>query len=108
MAEAAEAIDPVFPDTPQFVSERLSRRLGLSVVHTGESVHTIRSFGRAAADYLLQRLDPQPADRALRREIPGQGMAHAARKRKCAHAFASSPPWLKVARMRALGVNFIL
>jgi threonine dehydratase len=111
IAEAAEAIDPVFRNTPQFVSEPIGRRLGMTVVLKVETVNPIRSFKGRGADYLLYLLDSQPAGIVCASAGNfGQGMAYAARKRGMpltvfAAATANS---LKVDRMRALGANVIL
>ena len=111
IAEAAEAIDPVFRDTPQFVSEPLSSRLGVSVVLKVETVNPIRSFKGRGADYLLQRVDSQPSGFVCASAGNfGQGMAYAARKRGMSltvFAAVTANP-LKVDRMRALGAKVIL
>src|SRR6266550_3120585 len=80
--EAAEVIDPLFLDTPQFVCEPLSGRIGVATLLKVESVNPIRSFKGRGTDYLLDRLGGD------RRGIVcasagnfGQGMAHACRKR---------------------------
>lgn len=111
IAEAAEAIDPVFRDTPQFVSEPLSSRLGVSVVLKVETVNPIRSFKGRGADYLLQRVDSQPAGFVCASAGNfGQGMAYAARKRgmRLTVFAAVTANAMKVDRMRALGANVIL
>ena len=111
MAEAAQTIDPVFRDTPQFVSEPLTARLGVTMVLKVETVNPIRSFKGRGADYLLHRLDSQPAGIVCASAGNfGQGMAYAARKRRMpltVFAAVTANP-LKVDRMRALGANVIL
>jgi threonine dehydratase len=111
IAEAAEAIDPVFRDTPQFVSESLSRRLGVTVVLKVETVNPIRSFKGRGADYLLQRVDSPPAGFVCASAGNfGQGMAYASRKRgmRLTVFAAVTANALKVDRMRALGANVML
>ena len=106
--EAAEVIDPVFLDTPQFVCEPLSGRIGVTTLLKVESVNPIRSFKGRGTDYLLDRLGVD------RRGIVcasagnfGQGMAYACRKRSrpltVFGARTANP--LKVERMRALGAT---
>jgi threonine dehydratase len=109
--EAAEVIDPVFKDTPQFVCEPLSERLGVTVVLKVECVNPIRSFKGRGTDYLLHRVGRQPAGLVCASAGNfGQGMAYAARKRGdplTVYAAVSANP-LKVERMRALGATVVL
>jgi threonine dehydratase len=111
IAEAHELIDPVFKDSPQYVSEPLSHRFGMRVVLKVESVNPIRSFKGRGTDYLFHRLGPN--DRGYVCASAGnfgQGMAYAARKRGIAvtvFASVNANP-LKVDRMRALGATVVL
>jgi len=109
--EAATLIDPVFRDTPQFVCEPLSDRLGVATVLKVECVNPIRSFKGRGTDYLLHRLGPQPNGLVCASAGNfGQGMAYAARKRGTrltVFAAISANP-LKVDRMRALGAEVML
>ena len=109
--EAAGLIDPVFRDTPQFVCEPLSDRLGITTVLKVECVNPIRSFKGRGTDYLLHRLGPQPQGLVCASAGNfGQGMAYAARTRGTGltvfAALTANP--LKVDRMRALGAEVIL
>src|SRR2546428_14074675 len=81
IAEAAEVIDPVFLDTPQFLCEPLSDRFGVAVVLKVECINPIRSFKGRGTDYLLDRLGRQPAGvgGASAGKL-GPGMAYAAPK----------------------------
>lgn len=109
--EAARTIDPVFLNSPQFVCEPLSDRLGVTTVLKVECVNPIRSFKGRGTDYLLERLGPQPAGVVCASAGNfGQGMAYAARKRgvrMTVYAAVTANP-LKVERMRALEANVIL
>jgi threonine dehydratase len=111
ITEAAQAIDPVFRDSPQFVCEPLSKRLGVTTVLKVECVNPIRSFKGRGTDYLLHRLGSRP-DGLICASAGnfGQGMAYAARKRgdplTVFAAVAANP--LKVDRMRALGADVVL
>ncbi|OLC68219.1 MAG: hypothetical protein AUJ02_07510 [Chloroflexi bacterium 13_1_40CM_3_65_12] len=111
IAEAAEVIDPVFLDTPQFLCEPLSDRFGVAVVLKVECINPIRSFKGRGTDYLLDRLGRQPAGLVCASAGNfGQGMAYAARKRgvrMTVFAALTANP-LKVDRMRALGAEVIL
>jgi threonine dehydratase len=109
--EAAEVIDPVFRNTPQFVCEPLSDRLGVTTVLKVESVNPIRSFKGRGADYLLDRLGRQPSGLVCASAGNfGQGMAYAARKRgvKLTVFAAVGANAFKVERMRALGAEVVL
>jgi len=104
-------IDPVFLDTPQFLCEPLSDRLGVDVVLKVESVNPIRSFKGRGTDYLLDRLGRQPAGLVCASAGNfGQGMAYAARKRgiRLTVFAALTANTLKVDRMRALGAEVVL
>ncbi len=109
--EAAQTIDPVFRDSPQYLSEPLSDRLGVATVLKVECVNPIRSFKGRGTDYLLHRVGRQPAGFVCASAGNfGQGMAYAARKRgdrlTVFAAVAANP--LKVDRMRALGAEVVL
>jgi len=109
--DAASVIDPVFRNTPQFVCEPLSDRLGVTTVLKVETINPIRSFKGRGTDYLLHRLGPQPQGIVCASAGNfGQGMAYAARKRSMRMtvvAAVSANP-LKVERMRALGATVVL
>jgi threonine dehydratase len=109
--EAAEVIDPVFLNTPQFVCEPLSEQLGVTTVLKVECVNPIRSFKGRGTDYLLHRLGRQPAGLVCASAGNfGQGMAYAARKRgdRLTVFAATTANPLKVDRMRALGATVVL
>ena len=109
--EAADAIDPVFKDSPQYVCEPLSAHLGVTTVLKVECLNPIRSFKGRGTDFLLHRLGPQAAGFVCPSAGNfGQGMAFAARKRggrMTVFAAVSANP-LKVERMRALGAEVML
>jgi threonine dehydratase len=109
--EAAEAIEPAFRDSPQYVCEPLSDRLGVTTVIKVECVNPIRSFKGRGTDYLLHRLGHQAAGLVCASAGNfGQGMAYAACKRgdrlTVFAAVAANP--LKIDRMRALGARVVL
>jgi len=105
---AAQLIDPLFTNTPQFVNESLSDRLGARLVCKVETLNPLRSFKGRGADYFITSLGEKP-----RRLVCasagnfGQGLAFAARKHGLAlEVFAAEQANpLKVAQMRRLGAN---
>jgi threonine dehydratase len=110
--DAAAQIDPVFRDTPQFVCEPISERVGVQTVLKVEFVNPIRSFKGRGADYLVQRLGADAADGLVCASAGnfGQGMGYACRKAGLGltvFAARSANP-LKVERMRALGAEVVL
>lgn len=105
---ASQVIDPVFLNSPQFVSDPLGARLGCRIVLKVETINPIRSFKGRGAECFTAGL---PADvTALVCASAGnfgQGLAWAARRRGIAlDVFASTRANpLKLERMRALGAN---
>jgi threonine dehydratase len=102
--EAARVIDPVFLNSPQFVSEHVRANIVLKV----ETLNPIRSFKGRGTDYLLHRLGDQTRELVCASAGNfGQGMAYACRKRGVRlKVFASeSANPLKLERMRALGAT---
>jgi threonine dehydratase len=111
IGEAADVIDPVFRNSPQYVCEPLSSRLGVTTVLKIECINPIRSFKGRGTDYLLHRLGRRPEGFVCASAGNfGQGMAYAARKRgdrlTVFAAVAANP--LKVERMRSLGAEVML
>ena len=109
--EASVTIDPVFRDSPQFVCEPLSDRLGVATILKVECLNPIRSFKGRGTDFLLQKMGRQSAGFVCASAGNfGQGMAYAARKRgdpMTVFAAVSANP-LKIDRMRALGADVVL
>lgn len=102
--EAASVIDPVFLNSPQFVSEAVGANIVLKV----ETLNPIRSFKGRGTDYLLQRIGDRTRELVCASAGNfGQGMAYACRKREIRlKVFASeSANPLKIERMRALGAK---
>jgi threonine dehydratase len=98
-------------DSPQYLSEPLSRRFGLDVVLKVETINPIRSFKGRGTDYLLHHLRPHDQGYVCASAGNfGQGMAYAARKRHqpvTVFAAENANP-MKIERMRALGAEVIL
>jgi threonine dehydratase len=109
--EAARIVDPVFLHSPQFVSEPLSRRLGVTTVLKVETVNPIRSFKGRGTDYLLHRLSvPGVGLVCASTGNFGQGMAYACGRRgiRLTVYAAHTANQLKLERMRALGAKIEL
>ena len=112
---AHAAIDPVFTNSPQYVHDGLSRRLGVPVIVKVETVNPIRSFKGRGTWIVVHGL---AGEGRIGRERPvacvsagnfGQGIAYAARSLGIpAVVFTSrNANKGKVERMRALGADVI-
>jgi threonine dehydratase len=112
---AREGIDPVFTDSPQYVHEGLSARLGTPVIVKVETVNPIRSFKGRGTWVVMEALagegtvGPERAVVCVSAGNFGQGVAYAARALGVpAVVFCSMRAnRAKVARMRALGATVI-
>lgn len=100
-------IDPVFLDTPQFVSDGLSNALGCEVLVKVETFNPIGSFKGRGTSVLARKLDPTHTWVCATAGNFGQGLAYSARQRDATtHIFvAPDTPAAKVERMRALGAR---
>jgi threonine dehydratase len=111
IAEAAEIIDPVFLQSPQYECEPLSAHLGVATVLKVECLNPIRSFKGRGTDYLMHRIEV-PARGLVCASAGnfGQGMAYAARKRghRVTVFAAVNASAIKVDRMRGLGAEVVL
>jgi threonine dehydratase len=110
IAAAAQRINPVFLNTPQFVCEPLSQQLGCELVLKVESVNPIRCFKGRGADWfvqsLLERGEAGPLACASAGNF-GQALAYAGRQHRLpVTVFASRHAnTLKLERMKALGAD---
>ena len=100
-------IDPVFLNSPQFVSDGLSGALGREVLVKIETLNPIGSFKGRGTCVLAQQLDPSHTWVCSTAGNFGQGIAYAARRcGAMAHIFvAPDAPAGKVSRMQALGAR---
>jgi threonine dehydratase len=107
IAAAVQDIDPVFLNTPQFVSDELSTALGRELVIKNETLTPIGSFKGRGTWLLARQLDPTRTWVCATAGNFGQGLAYAARAYDAtAEAFVSPEvPEAKVASMRALGAR---
>src|SRR5262249_11711377 len=107
IARATSVIDPLFLNSPQYLAESISRRLGCRVVVKIETLNPIRSFKGRGTEYLLSSIQGRPHLVCATAGNFGQGMAYSARKRGVPVTIfvsASANPF-KVERMRALGAE---
>ena len=104
---AVDEIDPVFLNTPQFVSDRLSDELGREVLVKVETLNPIGSFKGRGTSLVAQKLDPTLTWVCETAGNFGQGLAYAARERGASVQIFVPPsaPEGKVARMRVLGAE---
>ncbi len=110
VVEAASIIDPVFLDTPQFISDSLSKLLGLSLLLKIETLNPIRSFKGRGAEVLVSGAVPGTRLYCASAGNFGQAMAYSCRKRNIpltVYASTKANP-LKLERMRSLGAEVIL
>jgi threonine dehydratase len=106
--QAADVIDPVFLDSPQFECDPLGSALGARVLIKVETLNPIRSFKGRGAEYFVHGLAPDaPPLVCASAGNFGQGMAWATRRRgRSLDVFAATTANpLKVERMRALGAT---
>lgn len=110
IAEAAETVDPVFRNTPQYQCDPLSEILGCHLTLKVETVNPIRSFKGRGADYFMRQVIESGDDRPLVCASAGnfgQAMAYVAGKHGrslVVYASENANP-LKVERMRGLGAE---
>jgi threonine dehydratase len=105
--EAAQKVDPVFLNTPQFRAESLSEVLGCEVVVKVETLNPIRSFKGRGADYFFVRNPDTKEVVCASAGNFGQGMAYAARERGAkliVFASEKANP-LKLGRMKSFGAE---
>jgi threonine dehydratase len=104
---AVDVIDPVFLNTPQFVSEALSGALGREVVVKNETVTPIGSFKGRGTWLLAESLDPAKTWVCSTAGNFGQGVAYAGRARAVrVDVFVGQDvPSFKVASLRELGAH---
>lgn len=104
---AAEVIDPVFLNTPQYRAEALEPTLGCRLVVKVETLNPIRSFKGRGASYFVSQVPDDAALVCASAGNFGQAMAYACRARGVpliVYASVNASP-LKVERMRALGAE---
>jgi threonine dehydratase len=103
--EAARTADPVFRDSPQFVSEQLCAALGRNVLVKIETANPLGSFKGRGAGFLVRSLPPGSTIVCASSGNFGVALAYAARIRGMgAHVYVSpGTSTARLARMQALG-----
>lgn len=107
IARAAQLIDPVFLNTPQFVCEPLSVELGMRLVIKVETLNPIRAFKGRGADFYVHQLEDSTPLVAASAGNFGQALAWSCRARGVPLTVfaAEDANALKVSRMRELGAT---
>lgn len=108
--DAMRVVDPVFLNTPQFVSESLSQICGARVVVKVETMNPVRCFKGRGADYFVSRLNGGKKLITASAGNLGQAMAYACRRRGIhltVYASTNANPF-KVERVRAFGADVVL
>ncbi|MCG8459207.1 MAG: pyridoxal-phosphate dependent enzyme [Holophagales bacterium] len=110
IAQAAETVDPLFLDSPQFEDEALSRELGCRLTLKLETANPIRSFKGRGVDFYLAHLRRSGCTRPLVCASAGnfgQALAYVGRRHgKAVTVFTSTlASTLKVERMRSFGAE---
>lgn len=107
IARAAQLIDPVFLNTPQFVCEPLSAELGMRLVIKVETLNPIRAFKGRGADFYVHQLEDSTPLVAASAGNFGQALAWSCRARGIPLTVfaAEDANALKVSRMRELGAT---
>jgi threonine dehydratase len=110
IARAAQMIDPVFRDSPQFVDEQLCAALGRQVLVKVETQNPLHSFKGRGAEWFAEQLEQGRRVICASSGNFGQAMAYACRRRGIpVEVFvpADVNP-VKAARMRALVDDLVL
>jgi threonine dehydratase len=107
---APRKIEPVFLDTPQFISDTLSELLNLSLVVKVETINPVRCFKGRGSELLVANATAGTHFVCASAGNFGQAMAYSCRKKKLSlTVFASTAanPY-KISRMKSLGADVIL
>ncbi len=107
---AAQAIPPVFRETPQYVCEPLAEALGVELTLKVETANPIRSFKGRGASWLVANLAGREPLMCASAGNFGQAMAWACRSAGVpltVYASTNANP-LKLDRMRAMGATVVL
>jgi threonine dehydratase len=103
--EAARIVDPVFRESPQFVSDELCAALGRNVLVKIETANPVGSFKGRGASFLMRSLPPGSAVACASSGNFGVALAYAGRQRGMGvHVYvAPDIRSSRLTRMRALG-----
>ncbi len=108
--EAIERIDPIFRDTPQYISDTLSDLLELTLVVKVETANPVRCFKGRGAEIFVSKASPDTHFICASAGNFGQAMAYSCRKqhlRLTVYASKNANPF-KLDRMKSLGAQVIL
>lgn len=107
IARAAELIDPVFLNTPQYVDEQLCAALGRRVLAKIETLNPLRSFKGRGVDLLARELAPDTRMVCASTGNFGQALGYAAtRHGLSAEVFVpADTSQVKLTRMASLGAR---
>lgn len=108
--DAIKIIDPIFLNSPQFVSESLSELFDLNLVVKLETANPLRSFKGRGAEVFASRAAAKTHFICASAGNFGQAMAYSCRERKLrltVYASKNASPF-KLERMRAMGAEIIL
>lgn len=108
--KAAGFIDPVFLNSPQFISGSISGLLGIQLIIKLETLNPIRCFKGRGADWLVSNAGTGTEFVCASAGNFGQAMAYACRKsgnRLTVYA-SENANLFKINRMRSLGAEVIL
>ncbi len=110
IAQAAQSIDSVFLNTPQYKSEILSQHLDLNLIHKIESYNPIGSFKGRGVDWWFRQNSTVRKIVCASAGNFGQAVAYVGRKRGLSITVfaANSANRSKVEAMRRLGAEVIL
>ena len=105
--KAAQLIDPVFLNSPQYEDGTLNAALGRRVLVKVETANPIRSFKGRGSDYFARSLDPKQTIVCASAGNFGQAMAYVGRSRRIpVQVFvANDVNPAKAERMRSLGAT---
>ena len=108
--EAAKIIDPIFLNTPQFISDSLSELFNLSLAVKIETINPIRSFKGRGAEVFATKASPATHLFCASAGNFGQAMAYSCKKKNLritVYAGKNANSY-KLNRMKALGAEVVL
>ncbi len=108
--EASRVINPLFLNTPQFISEQISKELDINLLLKVETLNPIRSFKGRGTDFFLSNL-PEAVTELVCASAGnfGQGLAYNTRtqQRKLTVFASHKANPLKIEKMRSFGAYVI-
>jgi threonine dehydratase len=107
--EATQVIDPVFLNSPQFISDTLSELFSLTLVVKLETSNPVRCFKGRGAEVFVSKALPDTHFVCASAGNFGQAMAYSCKKRKLqltVYASKNANPF-KLDRMKSLGATIV-